>query len=140
MKLRLIVSLAVMTVLLAACSDSDDKPEQIELSAGGGATMMSCLPFDPAYLADMPLAFRGTATEVGGDVVTLKVDHWFKGGDAEEVVLRAPQGLEALIDGIAFEADREYLISATDGQVNYCGFSGEVTPELEAGFEAAFEG
>jgi hypothetical protein len=88
----------------------------------------------------MPLAFRGTATEVGGDVVTLKVDHWFKGGDAEEVVLRAPQGLEALIDGIAFEADREYLISATDGQVNYCGFSGEVTPELEAGFEAAFEG
>jgi len=140
MKVRLFASLLAGAMLLAACADSEDQPEQIELSAGGGVTMMSCLPFDPAYLADMPLAFRGTATEVTGDVVTLKVDHWFRGGDAEEVVLRAPQGLEALIDGIAFETDREYLISATDGQVNYCGFSGEVTPELEAGFEAAFEG
>jgi hypothetical protein len=94
--------------------------------------------FDPAFLAEMPIAFEGTATEVGDDRVTLEVDRWFKGGDADEVTLTAPAGLEALIAGIDFQEGTSYLISATDGTVNYCGYSGEVTPELTAGFEAAF--
>jgi hypothetical protein len=98
------------------------------------------MAFDPAILADMPVAFEGTVTDVDGDRVTLEVDHWFKGGDAEVVNLVAPQGMEALIGGIAFEAGAQYLISATDGVVNYCGFSGEATPELRARFEAAYEG
>lgn len=131
-------SLAVVTALVvAACGTAEAEPP-LELAAGEGDAMASCLAFDPAHLAGMPLAFEGTATEVDGDRVTLEVDRWFKGGDAEEVALLAPQGLEALIGGIDFEEGRQYLISATDGQVNYCGFSGESTQELRAGFESAF--
>ena len=56
------------------------------------------------------------------------------------MALLAPQGLEALIAGFDVEAGKQYLISVTNGQVNYCGFSCESTNELRAGFEVAFEG
>ena len=139
MKLAIASLAATLAIVLAACSSDNAEPEPaLELSAGGGDEMMSCLAFDPAILAEMPLAFEGTATAVDGDRVSLDVDRWFKGGDAAEVVLVAPQGFEALIAGFPFEVGGHYLISATDGQVNYCGFSGEATPELRTGFEAAF--
>jgi len=132
-------AVVLLAITLAGCS-SESESAPLELSAGdGGGAMASCLAFDPAVLADMPVAFEGTVTAVDGDRVTLEVDEWFKGGDADEVVLLAPQGLEALIGGVPFEADRQYLISATNGQVNYCGFSGESSEELRSGFEAAFE-
>lgn len=131
----------VLAVLLLACGSDDDDPDsRIELSAGSGGATMSCLAFDPAILAEMPMAFEATAKSVEGERVTLSVERWFKGGTADEVVLDAPAGLEALIGGISFEVDGRYLISATDGVVNYCGFSGEATPELTSGFEAAFGG
>jgi hypothetical protein len=139
MKLAIVPLAATLALVLAACSSGDDESDPaLELSAAGGGEMMSCIAFDPTLLAEMPLAFEGTATAVDGDRVSLDVDRWFKGGDSTEVVLMAPQGFEALIGGIPFEVGGRYLISATDGQVNYCGFSGEATPELRAGFEAAF--
>ena len=97
-----------------------------------------CMVFDTAILADMPVAFEGTVTSVDGDVVTLEVDRWFTDGDATQVTLNAPQGMEALIDGIAFEVGGQYLITATDGAVNYCGYSAASTPEMRAAFEQAF--
>jgi hypothetical protein len=133
--------LAALALALAACTTAADDPTPeppLELSAGEGNAMMSCLAFDPAVLAEMSLAFEGTAAAVDGERVALTVDRWFKGGEATDIVLLAPAGFEALIDGITFEVGEHYLISATDGTVNYCGFSGEVTPELTAGFEAAF--
>ena len=59
--------------------------------------------FSVEELAKAPLAFEGTATAVDGDTVTLTVDQWFKGGDAGQVILNAPQGMEALIAAIPFE-------------------------------------
>ena len=110
----------------------------LELNAGGEAIMASCIAFSVEYLAPMPVAFEGTVVSAEGDTVTLDVDHWFKGGDAPRVVLNAPQGMEALIDGIAFEPGSQYLITASEGTVNYCGFSGLSTPEMRAAFEEAF--
>ena len=139
MKKMAMAPLAAVALLVAACSSGDPEAEApMELTAGGGDTMASCLAFDPNVLADMPVAFEGTAKNVEGERVTLAVDRWFTGGDADEVVLVAPAGLEALIGGINFEEGEQYLISATDGQVNYCGYSGPATADLEAGFEQAF--
>ncbi|MCB9490839.1 MAG: hypothetical protein H6674_02080 [Dehalococcoidia bacterium] len=139
MKKMAMAPLAVVALLVAACSSGDPEEQApMELTAGGGDTMASCLAFDPNVLADMPVAFEGTAKNVEGERVTLEVDRWFTGGDADEVVLVAPAGLEALIGGINFEEGEQYLISATDGQVNYCGYSGPATADLEAGFEQAF--
>ena len=111
----------------------------LELTAGGEDIMASCIAFSPEELDNVAeLAFAGTVTAVDGDTITLTVDEWYRGGDAGEVVLNAPQGMEALIGGIPFEVGASYLISAQSGNVNYCGFSGPTTPELTAGFEAAF--
>ena len=112
----------------------------LELNAGGEDVMASCIAFSVVYLAQMPVAFEGTVVSSVGDSVTLDVDHWFKGGDASQVVLNAPQGMEALIGGFPFEESTQYLITASEGNVNYCGFSGESTPEMRAAFEEAFGG
>lgn len=110
----------------------------LELNAGGEDPMAMCIQFSVEELAKAQVAFEGTVSSVDGDAVTLDVDTWFTGGDAAQVVLNAPQGLEALIDGFAFEEGAQYLITAYDGNVNYCGFSAKSTPEMRAAFEEAF--
>lgn len=112
----------------------------LELTAGAHDALASCMQFDVATLAAMPVAFEGTVVAVEGDVVTLDVATWFTGGDAEQVRITAPAGLEALIGGISFEQGESYLVTATDGTVNYCGYSGPSTPEYRAAFEQAFPG
>lgn len=112
----------------------------LQLDAGGEDIMASCIMFSAEELERVAeVAFEGTVTAVEGDTVTLRVDNWYRGDEAVgEVVLNAPQGMEALIGGIPFETGGRYLISAQGGSVNYCGFSGEATPDLRAGFEQAF--
>ena len=139
MKMKFVVGPAAMVAMvLTACSSGGEASEPLELSAGSGGAMASCMALDPAILGEMPVAFEGTATAVEGDRVTLDVDHWFTGGDADEVVVTAPMGLEALIGGISFKVGETYLVSATNGTVNYCGFSGPATEELRAVFGEAF--
>lgn len=118
-----------------------EKPTVLELS--GGETdpmMMSCLALDPSIIAQSPVAFRGTVDTVIGDTVTLTVDRWYQGGDAQVVTITAPLGMEALIGGIAFEPGQVYLVSAYDGVVSYCGMSGPATPELQQMYDQAFPG
>lgn len=110
----------------------------LELSLGEGSALASCMVFDVGILAGMPMAFEGTVTAVEGGQITMKVDRWFKGGDATTVELSAPTGLEGLIAGIDFVAGGQYLITAAEGTVNYCGYSGPSSPELLAAFQAAF--
>lgn len=110
----------------------------LELSLGASDTMASCLPVTAELLADMPVAFAGTANNVDGETVTLTVDKWYVGGDADTVMLNAQSGMEALIDAFVFKEDGEYLVSATDETVNFCGFSGPATDELRAIYEEAF--
>lgn len=109
------------------------------LTAGGDDTLASCIAFSPQELAKVAeIAFEGTVISANGPEVTLTVNTWFLGGDATEVLLTAPQGLEALIGGIRFTVGAQYLISAQNGTVNYCGFSGPSTPDYRASFEQAF--
>jgi hypothetical protein len=110
------------------------------LSLGVGDGLASCLPFEVPTLATMPVAFAATAESVEGEMVTLSVDRWYAGGDSATVTLSAPAGMEALIGGIAFTAGEQYLITATDGVVNYCGYSAPATAEMRAAFDQAFPG
>lgn len=112
----------------------------IELSLGDSNVMSSCMVFDVAMLAGMSPAFAGTATSVEGETVTLTVDRWYAGGDAATVVLKGAAGSPALIDGFEFAVGQQYLITAADGNVNFCGYSGPATAELTAAFDAAFPG
>lgn len=110
------------------------------LSLGESDALASCMALDTGLLAGMSPAFAATATAVGDGVVTLDVDRWYTGGDAATVELEAQPGMEALIAGFDFEVGRQYLITASDGTVNFCGYSGPATPELTALFDQAFAG
>jgi len=137
-------ALVVVAAVGAASSlgGDDDAPAAsgpaVRLSLAGGDAMASCMPVSADLLADMPVAFAGTATRVEGETVTLAVDEWFAGGDAGTVVLELASGMEALIDGFAMAEGEDYLVSATGGNVNLCGFSGPATPELWAIYDEAF--
>lgn len=135
-----VVAIAVTIALFSNDSGTATGDDALELSLGESSALASCLQFDVAILADMPVAFQGTATSVEDSAVTISVDRWFKGGDADAVRLTAEHQSPALIAGFEMEPGEQYLIAATNGTVNYCGYSGPVNPELLAGYEAAFAG
>ena len=114
--------------------------QPLVLSAGHDDPMAMCIQFSVDELAKAPVAFEGVVTSADGESIELDVTQWFKGGDADTVVLEAPSGMEALIGGVPFAEGESYLITAYDGTVNYCGFSGPATADLREAFQAAFGG
>jgi len=118
-----------------------DSPTTLALSVPPGDVQSSCVMFDVNTLREMPVAFAGTVTDIGDDEVTLDVNRWYKGGDADLVTVGLDSGqTSAALDGVDFAAGESYLLTATDGTVNGCGFSGPASPELEAAFADAFPG
>lgn len=99
--------------------------------------MNACIRFSVDLLKEKPVAFGGTVTSVSPGLVTLSVDRWFKGGSADVVTVGVPERNTA-VGTIEMVQGKRYLVSATDGTVNTCGYSGEATPDLEAAFEQAF--
>ena len=105
-------------------SEASPPPTTLTLSLPASDTTASCVPFGVAYLRQVPLAFAGTATDVGSDRVTLaRYEH-----------------SSVALDAVEFHAGERYLVTATGGTVNECGFSGPATPQLEAAFTEAFGG
>ncbi len=142
MRLTLAVAAALVVVVGGATLYTGlgtSQPPMV-LTADGGDAMASCIRFDPAILADMSPAFAGTVTEMTDSTVTLEVDHWYTGGDTGTVEIRYTPGFEALIGTPSFDVGQRYLITATDGVVNGCGYSGPATADLEAAFNQAFGG
>ncbi|MCB1246290.1 MAG: hypothetical protein KDB69_03385 [Acidimicrobiia bacterium] len=124
-------------------SGGDETPmasEPLELTAGPSDALASCIMPSPEIVADVEVAFKGTVTGIDGEVVTLEVTDWYQGGDAPTVIVTAPAGFEALIGSVPFAVGEHFLVTATNGTVNYCGLSGPATPELQALFDAAFPG
>jgi len=117
----------------------DPEPTVLALSTGDvDPTLASCLALDPTIVAQSPIAFRAVVGTVEGEQVTMTVDTWYAGGDADVVELTAPAGMEALIGGLDFQPGATYLVSAYDGVVSYCGLTGPATPELQALYDQAF--
>ncbi len=106
-------------------------------AGGGGVSLGSCIMFSVGILKDMPLAFGGTVTDVGGGTVTLAVDRWFKGGSADVVTVAERPG-NTSVGTVEFFKGKRYLVTATNGTVNSCGYTGEASPDLERSFEDAF--
>lgn len=137
-------AVAAIVISTAVLSRDDDTVSRQSLAiADAGVTMSSCLPFDISVLADMPVAFAGTATEITATTVTVRVDRWFTSATSQTDVvdITLPAGTtSAALDGVDFVVGDRYLLTATEGTINGCGFSGPATPELEAAFTSAFGG
>ena len=115
------------------------KPAVVTMKLPAGDTMSSCIQFSVDVLRDMDQAFSATASEVEDNRVRLDVDHWYKGGDANQVVLETPDATAvALIGSVEYEQGGRYLITATAGTVNSCGFSAPWSQEMADAFDEAF--
>ncbi len=122
-------------------SSEDDAPgETIRLTLPSSAAASSCIGYSIDVLAGMPTAFSGEAVAVTNETVTVSVDTWYRGGDAETVVLAAPPSERVALDGLAeFVEGGRYLVTASeDGAVNGCGYSGPWSSEGAADFDTAF--
>jgi hypothetical protein len=135
-----VVAAAVGITVAVTAGGSSSTPKTVKhLAMAGGDSMNMCIQFSVDVLRDMPVAFSGTATEVTDDSALLDVDHWYKGGSADQVELsnNNSEGV-ALEGGVQFEVGTRYLITASDGYVSMCGYSGEWSPEFEQSFQEAF--
>lgn len=98
-----------------------------------------CAVPSPEFVAQSDVAFDGTVTAINGDEVSLKVGHWYRGGDATRVTVTGPsEQLRQVLSGVEFEQGQRYLITAVDGVVTMCGLSAAYSPEMAAMYEAAF--
>jgi len=119
---------------------TDPAPTVMELSAHPPTTAM-CLRVSAEVLANMEVAFDGTVTSIDDGLVTLDVGHWYRGGDADLVTVKAPPAdLQALIQAASFEVGQRYLVSANDGFVSVCGFTAPYSDELAAMYAEAYGG
>jgi hypothetical protein len=146
-----VVALALGAYAIVGSDDGEDvqtadpapeAPSTLELSVEPTDPMTAmCIAVDATVLAPSDLAFAGTVGEVTESSVTVDVDHWYKGGDADVVTLTlAEGGNEVALDGVAFVSGERFLVTATGTTVNTCGLSGPATPDLEALYDEAFGG
>ncbi|MDH5420326.1 MAG: hypothetical protein OEY55_00820 [Acidimicrobiia bacterium] len=139
-----VVAVAAVAVSAFMFSGADGDPQPVagpplQLSLGEDNALASCIMFDVAILREAQIAFEGTVTSVDGAQGTLVVEHWYKGDDADAVVLTGgSEDMVSLIGAFPLEVGSSYLITATDGNVNFCGYSGPATPELRGYFDEAF--
>jgi hypothetical protein len=117
---------------------TSDPQSTLALSLPPADAAMSCMVFDPAFLDPVPVALAGTVTAVEAGRVTLEVDRWYRGGSADLVTIAVPHDTSAVFDGVDFRTGEQYLVAATGGTVNGCGYSGPATPELERAYAEAF--
>lgn len=126
------------TAPTAPAATEPGKVKVLDLSAPAEDLMAMCAVLDPTVLSQAPIAFKGTVTMAENGIVQLTIDEAYKGTDAGAATLSAPEGMEALIGGVEWVVGEQYLVSAYDGVVSYCGQTGPATPELQALFDQAF--
>ncbi|WP_183092252.1 hypothetical protein [Nocardioides stalactiti] len=121
-------------------STAAEPPTVLDLTLPAPNMMQMCVQFSAEVLEPVQVAFSGVATEVDGTTATLTPDHWYRGEEADLVVLEAPSPDVLLEGGIVLEEGERYLISADRGQVATCGLSGVYTEEMAAVYDEAFGG
>ena len=111
---------------------------RLTLPAAGGDA--KCMVPNAAALSTVDVAFDGTVTAIDGDQVTLEPTSWFAGEPTDVVEVTAPDYAQTDIPYVEFQVGDRYLVSASDGQVTVCGFSGAYSDDLAAIYAEAFPG
>ena len=137
-----VVAAAAGAYALTAGGDEPASELRLALPGGDGAIIASCMPVEARFLADMPVALAGTVTAVSDEEVRLDVTRWYKGGDADTVVLtNLSPDMQALLGATDFRTGEDYLVSGTsDGAVNACGYTGPASADLQEVYDEAFPG
>jgi hypothetical protein len=111
------------------------------LAVPSDAGTAKCAVPSADILAQQGVAFDGVVDEISDGMVTLTPTMFYAGDPTDIVRVEAPPAaLEGLLLSVQFEVGQRYLVSAADGQVSLCGYSGAWTPELEQLYVEAFPG
>lgn len=115
------------------------EPTVTELHAPG-STPARCMVPNAEVLAGQAVAFDGTVSSIGGDVVTLTATEWYAGSPTDTVTVSAPgETLAMLLSAVQFEDGQRYLVAADQsGDVVVCGFSAAWSKPLERLYVEAF--
>ena len=114
-------------------------PTVTDLTLPPANMMTSCIAFSVETLAPMQVAFGGEVIARTDGGILIDVETWYRGGDSDQVRLTAPDmSMTSLGGSIDFQVGSRYLVTAADGTVNYCGFSGPWTQSMGDAFAAAF--
>ena len=115
--------------------------ETTVLSAPAGVGSGRCAVASADVLARQTLAFDATVTALTDGLVTLEPTKFYAGEPTDVVEVQAPpRVLSELLLAVDFEEGERYLVSAVEGEVSVCGYSGAWSPELERLYVAAFAG
>jgi hypothetical protein len=114
------------------------KGQTTQLKAG--AQTGRCQAVSAGVLAQYDQAFAGTVTSVQGDTVTFQATDVYQGPVGQTVQLTAPPASFAkiLTGSSTFQVGQSYLVSAYQGSVSMCGYSGPATSDLQQVFKEAF--
>ncbi len=143
----LVIAGAALFALLDRESDKGASPSDTPLGADAPHTVElvaepptdRCMLPDVGVLRQQELAFDGVVRSVAGGQATLDPTRFYAGDEADVVVVKAPSGdLQALLAAVDLREGERYLVSATDGRVTLCGFSGPYTDQLAQLYTEAF--
>lgn len=133
-----VAALGVVGAVAVAGGD-DDKPvtatrptvatsavDSGPVSPGVGVAARCVEQYDVTTLGHRETALDGTVEAVDGDSVTLKVNEWFRGGDADTVTLEGASTIGAMTsvgDAVALEPGSHLLVAGDGGFAWPCGFT-----------------
>ena len=109
----------------------------LAVSLAASDPMAMCLQIGEYQPVPTASAFSGRVVAVADGTVTIDVDRWYQGGEADQVVVTASDSgmSETGIEGTALVEGAELLVTVVDGQVQTCGISAGASAELEAFYE-----
>jgi hypothetical protein len=100
-----------------------------------------CLVPNADVLRQQTVAFRGTLVRIENGMATFDVTRWYAGGPTDVAeVATSPTALDDLVRSARLRVGEEYLVSATDGTVASCGFTGPARGHLQDLYDEAFGG
>lgn len=122
--------------------DTTGTPEPtVTQLAAPASTSAKCMVPNAELLSRQTIAFEGAVREIAEGRVVLVPSTFYVGEVTDLVEVEAPAAdMTELVGAVDFRVGESYLVSATDGRVTVCGFSGPVTPELSALYAEAFPG
>lgn len=120
--------------------EETDETDELVLEAPATVSARCAVP-SAELLANAEVAFDGTVRDIDETAVVLIPTRFYSGPASEEVRVESPlAALSELIGAVEFQVGERYLVSAVDGQVTVCGFSGPYSPDLEQLYVDAFGG
>ena len=84
-----------------------------------------CVKTTVAALRSEPIAFSGTVTKLSRTTAMLTVDHWYRGGSSQTVVVALPKPGTVSPAGatVSWMANTRYLVTAKGHVVAGCGYT-----------------